>query len=449
MKRELRLGLIGNWLSLASLAVEVPLVPSGRDAKTEWLITHSDPGEAWAKLAYRPRGWKLAPAPFGNMENVETQWDYENIWMRRTFHLSRKPDGLMLLRKHDDGCEIFLNGQQIKSVPNTENKLKQEILTESTLEALEIGPNVLAVKVYGKGSFYHADFGLIGLVEMKKATPILPPGKKEPAAWHYHLGDPPRDWYKLKCDTRDWQRGSPPMGTRDLEGGVKMRVKTESSKVLVGRTAFNLTRRPKGLVLEIAYDDDATIYLNGVRVLQLLGYTENKYRNILLPGEAVALLQPGPNLFAVRVDNKSNDICLDAGLWPDWEGTLRVGQVIAPVRAWSDKNGNKILARLVSKTDQGVNLRLADGRGVAVPYSKLSEEDLDYLDIDLEPESASSAATEPQAHRNWTIGFQRVIEARLIEQNRKEVILEDASGKQFPVPIPLLSDQDLAYLRSL
>lgn len=61
-------------------------------------------------------------------------------------------------------------------------------------------------------------------------------------------------------------------------------------------------------------------------------------------------------------------------LWFGLPSTLK-----AQDRIWTNSEGRKITGRAVAKDDMNVQLRLADGKRVSVPFSKLSQADLDWI----------------------------------------------------------------------
>ncbi len=67
------------------------------------------------------------------------------------------------------------------------------------------------------------------------------------------------------------------------------------------------------LNLRIHHDEDAEVYLNGKRVIQLTGY-ETDYVDVELDQEAAAAVRPGKNVLAVHCHQTAGGQFIDVGL---------------------------------------------------------------------------------------------------------------------------------------
>jgi len=65
--------------------------------------------------------------------------------------------------------------------------------------------------------------------------------------------------------------------------------------------------------LRVHHDEDAEIFLNGVRIAALEGYTTG-YRLEPMDREAISLLRGGPNLLAVHVAQTNGGQFIDVGI---------------------------------------------------------------------------------------------------------------------------------------
>ena len=59
-------------------------------------------------------------------------------------------------------------------------------------------------------------------------------------------------------------------------------------------------------VLRVAYDDNATVFINGVEALTLKRGTNRGYQDIPLRAHAAKALKPGTNTLAIHVDNQKS-----------------------------------------------------------------------------------------------------------------------------------------------
>jgi hypothetical protein len=135
------------------------------------------------------------------------------------------------------------------------------------------------------------------------------------ATWRYVEGPPAQGWQTPGFDDSGWQQGVAGFGTRGTPGA---RVATEwSGRHLMVRTRFALTEIPDGLVLALHHDEDVVLYLNGVRILERVGYTSDYFEQQLDPRAAQHLVV-GSNVLAAEVRQSGGGQYLDIGLRSGW-----------------------------------------------------------------------------------------------------------------------------------
>jgi hypothetical protein len=133
-----------------------------------------------------------------------------------------------------------------------------------------------------------------------------------PQSWRYTTDSPQAEWIGATFDDQAWQQGPGGFG------------KTTSARAVTGtawgspdlwlRRTFELPARP--LVnphLRVFHDDDAEIFVNGVKVAGLTG-ANGGYAYLPLDDAAMAALHAGPNTLAVHVRNTRGDQYLDVGM---------------------------------------------------------------------------------------------------------------------------------------
>jgi len=100
-------------LTAAFVGTEFVDLPLG--AGVEWRYCTEDPGAGWAAEEFSDAGWAKGPGGFGTQGTpgamIGTEWSGEEIWLRREFDWGDAPFGLWL--HHDDGFEVWLNGEMI------------------------------------------------------------------------------------------------------------------------------------------------------------------------------------------------------------------------------------------------------------------------------------------------------------------------------------------------
>jgi len=69
-------------------------------------------------------------------------------------------------------------------------------------------------------------------------------------------------------------------------------------------------------VLQIAYDDNATVYINGVKAFELNNGNNRGYQDLPFPAEVAKAIKSGTNTIAIHVDSKQakGSQFIDAGL---------------------------------------------------------------------------------------------------------------------------------------
>lgn len=144
-----------------------PILASGDEqAYTCNYIMEKQPLDGWEKEGFTEAGWNTGKAPFGDdRSEIGTKWRGKDIWIRRTFNLSKLPEGKVYLKLfHDDGAEVYLNGQEIQSQKGANNDYEVFPLSAEALRKLKTGKNVLAIHCKNTGGGTFIDAGLYGEV---------------------------------------------------------------------------------------------------------------------------------------------------------------------------------------------------------------------------------------------------------------------------------------------
>jgi len=95
----------------------VTLVEDARRAEPLWRYTFDEPrGENWMLSNYDDGDWQRGPAGFGSAGTpgavVRTDWNTNDIWLRREFELDAVPSTPCFLAiHHDEDLELYVNGQ--------------------------------------------------------------------------------------------------------------------------------------------------------------------------------------------------------------------------------------------------------------------------------------------------------------------------------------------------
>ena len=153
---------------------------------------------------------------------------------------------------------------------------------------------------------------------------VLPTSKETPANWRYTTTTPATGWETAGFDDSAWSSGPAGFGARNPPGSV-IRTPWTTPDIWIRRT-FDL---PAGLTLSnpklyLHHDENADIYINGILVLAITGYTQD-YELHSTPGADLRrVLKPGTNTIAVHCKQTSGGQYIDVGivdLIPTTKGT--------------------------------------------------------------------------------------------------------------------------------
>ncbi len=146
---------------------------------------------------------------------------------------------------------------------------------------------------------------------------VLPTSRLHAQPWRYSEAEPAGDWTAPTFDDSAWRQGPGGFGTEKTPGA---RVGTPwSSPDLWLRREFELDSSQLQALqstppyLRIHHDEDAEVYLNGVRIAGLEGYTTG-YVLVPISHEAVDLFREGLNVLAVHVRQTDGGQFIDAGI---------------------------------------------------------------------------------------------------------------------------------------
>lgn len=142
-------------------------------------------------------------------------------------------------------------------------------------------------------------------------VPVVPTGETEAATWRFTTAKPVGDWSAPSFDVSSWTSGPGALGAGSPPSLV-VRSRWDTPD-LWARRDFDFSGPTDGLNLRIFHDEDAEVYLDGLRIMTLAGYT-TAYENVPLDAKARGLLKPGRHVLAFHVHQTGGGQGLDAGL---------------------------------------------------------------------------------------------------------------------------------------
>ncbi|MGH7689610.1 MAG: sugar-binding domain-containing protein, partial [Gemmatimonadaceae bacterium] len=141
---------------------------------------------------------------------------------------------------------------------------------------------------------------------------VVPTSEDTAHTWHYTTAAPTAGWMQPAFDDAAWLQGDAGFGTKDTPGAV-VRTTWNSSDIWMRRT-FDLTSASLSHPYwNVNHDEDADIYLNGVLVARLPGYSSG-YVRIAFDAAAIAALRAGHNVLAVHVHQTTGGQYADVGI---------------------------------------------------------------------------------------------------------------------------------------
>jgi hypothetical protein len=142
--------------------------------------------------------------------------------------------------------------------------------------------------------------------------PLVATSEKAPQNWRYTTTTPAGEWMAADFDATKWLQGPSGFGTKDTPGTV---VRTQwNNKDIWIRREFELNEAPTGeILLRMHHDEDADVYLNGVKAGTYGGYTTG-YTEEMISADAANALKPGKNVIAIKVKQTGGGQYIDAGL---------------------------------------------------------------------------------------------------------------------------------------
>ena len=184
--------LVGLLGAMAVRSASVPLVPAG--AVWRFNDTGTDLGTAWREPAYDDSGWTFGPAQFGYGDGDEVTTisygpdsgnKYPCYYFRHTFAVANPAQypSLSLEVLRDDGCVVYLNGQEVARYGMPAGTITYNTWASSASDypwdpsqtianLLVAGDNVLAVEMHqcnATSTDLSLDLKLTGLSEMTVA----------------------------------------------------------------------------------------------------------------------------------------------------------------------------------------------------------------------------------------------------------------------------------------
>ncbi len=144
------------------------------------------------------------------------------------------------------------------------------------------------------------------------AISLSPPADVQPTDWKFTTTGPSEGWQQDDFDDAAWETASAPFGSKAWFL-MEPRSDWSTSDIWLRREFTAPDPLPEGrYVFTLYYDDEAEIYINGVKAAEVRGVT-NYVEHEVSP-EAKAAMRPGKNILSVHARSKEGSQHIDVGL---------------------------------------------------------------------------------------------------------------------------------------
>lgn len=151
---------------------------------------------------------------------------------------------------------------------------------------------------------------LLNTPDVAKETVLLPTSEREPQPARYTTEAPAAGWEQPDFDDKAWKSGNGGFGTRQTPN-AKVGTVWDGSDIWV-RREFDLQEVPAGeALLRLHHDEDAEVFLNGVRIAAVKGHVGNY---TMLPIVQDGIFRKGRNVIAIKCHQTHGGQFIDAGL---------------------------------------------------------------------------------------------------------------------------------------
>ena len=143
---------------------------------------------------------------------------------------------------------------------------------------------------------------------------VLPTGESAPYTAQYTLTKPETGWERADYKATDWKTAPGPFGDTPAARTPWRNVQTDKDGIYLRREfTYDGKSDPAKLMLSLNHDDDVTIYLNGVLILDKPNYV-GEYVTLPLSSAGQQALRTGKNILAVHCVSPRGGSFVDVGI---------------------------------------------------------------------------------------------------------------------------------------
>jgi len=153
------------------------ILPASDEQAYTVKYSETAPQESWKNISFDDASWKTGKAPFSdNKSTAGTVWRTKDLWVRRTFNLSKTDFNKVFLKlNHDDNIEVYLNGEKVYEKIGWVHKFEYIPLGKTNLKN---GKNVLAIHIANTAGGAFLDAGIVNEPLLKNNKNVVPAEQK-------------------------------------------------------------------------------------------------------------------------------------------------------------------------------------------------------------------------------------------------------------------------------
>jgi hypothetical protein len=165
-----------KWQGSASAEV----VNTSRRTGQKWKYSLRRPPKDWMQPSFDDQEWKRGQGGFGKQGTpglrLGTDWNTQDIWLRRIFTINEIPtDKLKLSVLYDEDTEVYLNGVLAFAVKGFSKRYREVSISQEARKTLKKGDNLMAVHCWNDGGGQAIDVGLVRATRTPPAKEALKP----------------------------------------------------------------------------------------------------------------------------------------------------------------------------------------------------------------------------------------------------------------------------------
>jgi hypothetical protein len=154
-----------NWAAMPIVKPPTIVVPTARENENIiWSYTTEKPAENWNQPDFDASSWKTGPGGFGTRMTpssvVRTEWNSNDIWLRREINLEgNNLRDLTAMIHHDEDFELYINGVLAARRRGYTTDYEEIPLNNAGAQALKLGKNIIAIHCHQTGGGQYIDAG--------------------------------------------------------------------------------------------------------------------------------------------------------------------------------------------------------------------------------------------------------------------------------------------------